>query len=156
MRIQAAYGSRDELELEKLVPMLPAIVSSRRGEITRLAAPVGVDPFIRLALWKAGYLYCTANNIRWLVMGVRKPALIRAYEAMGARDILKTNVPCLLHMLVASRTAYSRLIPRVATSIGAPPTILCFNSWQRRIIVTSTPSTISARPSTKNVGLYVV
>ena len=87
MRIQAAYGSRGEVELEKYVPMLPSISASRRGEISRLSAPVGVDPFIRLSLWKAGYLACKENNIRWLVMGVRKPALIRAYEQMGARDI---------------------------------------------------------------------
>ena len=42
---------------------------------------------MRLALWKAGYLYCMAIQARWLMMGVRKPALIRAYEKMGAKDI---------------------------------------------------------------------
>ncbi len=56
-------------------------------EVTRLAAPIGADPFVRLALWKAAYLFSASQGISWIVMTVRKPALIRAYERMGSKDV---------------------------------------------------------------------
>jgi hypothetical protein len=89
VRIQHRTPYSGELELEKYVDLPQRITSTSRGEITRLAAVIGADPFVRLALWKVGYLFCVEQRIRWLVMGVRKPALIRAYERMGARDVFE-------------------------------------------------------------------
>lgn len=87
MRIQVATRGSARLEIEKYVATPPAFVGSARAEITRLAAIPGADPFVRLALWKAGYLHCKAKNVALLMIAVRKPSLIRAYVRMGAKDI---------------------------------------------------------------------
>lgn len=86
MRIQSTAGG-GSLEIEKHVRIPAALAPHGRAEITRLAAVAGADPFVRLALWKAGYLHCMATRIRWLVLGVRKPGLLKAYEEMGAEDL---------------------------------------------------------------------
>jgi hypothetical protein len=87
MRIQSTTRGQTKLEIEKYVLPPPELELHGRAEISRLASVIGADPFVRLALWKAGYLYCMAIQVRWLMMGVRKPSLIRAYEKMGAKDI---------------------------------------------------------------------
>ena len=87
MRIQTTRPGIDPLEIEKYVPPAAGFESSARAEITRLAAVPGADPFVRLALWKTGYLHCSSEGVRLLMIAVRKPALIRAYERMGAKDI---------------------------------------------------------------------
>lgn len=86
-RIQTRMDGRGELALERFVPLPERFKNASCAEVTRLAAPVGADPFVRLALWKAAYLYSAANGISWIVMTVRKPSLIRAYERMGAKDV---------------------------------------------------------------------
>lgn len=87
MRVQTTNRGGSKLEIEKYVTPPPPYEGSARAEITRLAAVPGSDPFIRLALWKAGYLHCKENYVRLLMMAVRKPGLIKAYEQMGAKDI---------------------------------------------------------------------
>ncbi len=87
MRIQSTTRGNTKLEIENYIVPPPELELHGRAEITRLSSIIGADPFVRLALWKAGYLYCMATQARWLLMGVRKPALLRAYERMGARDI---------------------------------------------------------------------
>jgi hypothetical protein len=89
MRIQTGARGSGQVELEKYVQLPERIATASRAEITRLSAVLGADPFVRLALWKVGYQTCVEQGIRWLVMGVRKPALIRAYEKMGARDVFE-------------------------------------------------------------------
>lgn len=86
MRIQSTADG-GALEIEKHVRIPAALESHGRAEISRLSAAAGADPFVRLALWKAGYLHCMATRVRWLVLGVRKPGLLRAYEKMGAEDL---------------------------------------------------------------------
>ncbi|MCE9657201.1 MAG: hypothetical protein K8R60_01485 [Burkholderiales bacterium] len=87
MRIQATTRGASMLEIEKYVTPPPELLQQGRAEVTRLASVRGSDPFVRLAMWKACYLYCIAIQARLLIMGVRKPALLRAYERMGAKDI---------------------------------------------------------------------
>ena len=87
MRIQVTTRGSDRLEIEKYVATPARFVDAGRAEITRLAAVPGADPFVRLALWKAGYLHCKAHHVALLMIAVRKPSLIRAYERMGAKDI---------------------------------------------------------------------
>lgn len=89
MRVQSTTRGSTKLEIEKYVEPPPELTLFGRAEITRLAAVHGADPFVRLALWKAAYLYCMAIQARWLIIGVRKPALLKAYEKMGARDIFE-------------------------------------------------------------------
>ena len=55
-----------------------------RGEITKLAAMPGADPLVKLALWKAGYLYCLASQVRWLFITARSRGLVRQYRQLGA------------------------------------------------------------------------
>jgi hypothetical protein len=58
-----------------------------RAEITRLAAAPGADALVKLALMKACYLYCVANQVHWLVIGARNEALIRQYGRLGFVDL---------------------------------------------------------------------
>jgi hypothetical protein len=88
-RVQSTTRGDATLEIEKYVEPPAEILRFGRAEISRLSAVHGADPFVRLALWKAAYLYCLAIQVRWLVIGVRKPALLRAYERMGARDVFE-------------------------------------------------------------------
>jgi hypothetical protein len=87
MRIQSTTRGNSKLEIEKYIETPLTLLPAGRAEVTRLSATLGADPFVRLALWKAAYLYCMAVQARWLLMGVSKPALIRAYKEMGAKDI---------------------------------------------------------------------
>ncbi|MGZ5914513.1 MAG: hypothetical protein ACXWJU_04190 [Hyphomicrobium sp.] len=87
MRVQTTTRGSTQLAIEKYVVPPPQIAAHGRGEITRLASVQGADPFVRVALWKAGYLYCMANQVRWLLMAVRRASLLREYLRMGANDI---------------------------------------------------------------------
>lgn len=89
MRVQSTTRGDDRLEIEKYIEPPEHMLSYGRAEITRLAAVHGADTFVRVALWKAAYLYSVAIQVRWLLMGVRKPALRRAYERMGAIDVFE-------------------------------------------------------------------
>ncbi|MEO8921580.1 MAG: hypothetical protein ABI330_01895 [Caldimonas sp.] len=91
MRVQTRTHGRGELELERYVTLPAHVQRLNCSEVTRLSAPIGVDPFVRLALWKAAYLFSLANNVSWIVMTVRKPALIKAYERMGSKDLFTDN-----------------------------------------------------------------
>ncbi len=87
MRVQTRKRDRGELAMERYVTLPDLLLRAACAEVTRLAAPVGSDPFVRLALWKAAYLFAAGQGISWIVMTVRKPSLIRAYERMGSKDI---------------------------------------------------------------------
>ncbi len=90
MRIQSTADG-GALEIEKYIRIPAALQLHGRAEISRLSAVAGADPFVRLALWKAGYLHCMATHLRWLVLGVRKPGLLRAYEQMGAEEVTEAT-----------------------------------------------------------------
>jgi hypothetical protein len=87
MRVQTREHDRGELEMERYVTLPKHLREATCTEVTRLAAPLGSDPFVRLALWKAAYLFAASHGISWIVMSVRKPSLIRAYERMGSKDV---------------------------------------------------------------------
>ena len=87
MRIQTRTRDGGELEMERYLTLPEHLRNASCAEVTRLAAPIGSDPFVRLALWKAAYLFAANHGVSWIVMSVRKPALIRAYERMGSKDL---------------------------------------------------------------------
>ena len=87
MRVQTRNHDRGELEVERYVDLPEYLQNAACAEVTRLAAPIGSDPFVRLALWKAAYLFSARQGVSWIVMSVRKPSLIRAYERMGSKDV---------------------------------------------------------------------
>lgn len=74
--------------LESSVVLPQWLADQPRAEITRLAVLPGADRQTRLALMKAGYLYCLASQVRWMVIGARSDALIRIYQSLGFRDVL--------------------------------------------------------------------
>ncbi len=58
-----------------------------RAEISRFSAIRGADPLVKLALWKASYLFCQAEQARWMIIGARSEALVRQYQRLGFNDI---------------------------------------------------------------------
>jgi hypothetical protein len=85
MRIQGS--NHGPILMEQSVALPPWLHDASRAEVTRLAVPVGVDPLTRLCLWKASYLHCMANGLRWMVIGARNDALIRNYRRLGFIDV---------------------------------------------------------------------
>lgn len=75
------------LLIDRCVELPPDMQHQSRAEITRLSALPGADPLVKLALMKAGYLYCLANQVRWMVIGARNEALIRQYRRLGLCDL---------------------------------------------------------------------
>jgi hypothetical protein len=75
------------LEIEEFVQVPDWMANNRRGEMTRLVVAGGADALVKAALWKAGYLRCLQTRVHWLIIGVRKPGLIKQYEYLGARDM---------------------------------------------------------------------
>jgi hypothetical protein len=84
-RVQTSVSSH--LLVEQAVSLPAEILDHARAEITRLASVQGADPLVKIALMKASYLYCLAHQVRWLVIGARKEALIRQYVRLGFADV---------------------------------------------------------------------
>lgn len=82
-RIQTTtHGGK--LPIESCIDLTPRVLDAGRAEITKLASVPGADPLVKLAIWKAGYLYCLANQARYLFMGARSRGLVRQYRRLGA------------------------------------------------------------------------
>jgi len=75
------------LPIETCVELPFAMASRGRAEMTRLSTIPGADLMVKLALWKAGYLYCHANQAKWLLIGARNEALARQYRRLGATHL---------------------------------------------------------------------
>ncbi|PPE65969.1 hypothetical protein C1704_11780 [Caldimonas caldifontis] len=87
-------NSDGPLLIESSVEIPESMRSDARAEITRLAvAPGRCDPLIKLALMKASYLYCIANQVRWMVIGARSPALVRQYRRLGFDNLRDDGAP---------------------------------------------------------------
>lgn len=85
-RIQRNTQGPLQLEASLILPRW--LADQPKAEITRLAVMPGADAQTRLMLMKAGYLYCLASQVRWMVIGARSDALIRIYRRLGFRDVL--------------------------------------------------------------------
>jgi hypothetical protein len=82
-RIQTTiHGGK--LPIETCIDLPLHMRQDGRAEITKLASIPGADPLVKLAIWKAGYLYCLANQARWLFIGARSRGLVRQYRRLGA------------------------------------------------------------------------
>lgn len=84
-RIQSSRAGA--LLIEQSLPLPAALQAGPRAEITRLSVTAGADPLTKLALMKASYLHCLSQGIAHLVIGARKPALIRTYQRLGFADV---------------------------------------------------------------------
>lgn len=78
---------RSELSIERCADTPEDLRTQDRAEIARFSARRGSDPLVKLALWKASYLFCHASQSRWLVIGARSEALVRQYQRLGFRDV---------------------------------------------------------------------
>jgi hypothetical protein len=88
MRMQDNTRGGVQVEIEKYL-LLPEWLTSGGGrcEMSRLVIAPGADPLVKAALWKAGYLRCLSLQVHWLIVGARKPGLIKQYEYLGAKDM---------------------------------------------------------------------
>ena len=83
--VDNTHGTK--LEIEEFLEVPERLAGSTRGEMTRLVVAPGADPLVKAALWKAGYLRCVQSAVQWLIIGARKPGLIKQYEYLGAKDL---------------------------------------------------------------------
>ncbi len=75
------------LLIEQCAEAPPHMKRQDRAEISRFSAVRGADPLVKLALWKASYLYCQAVQARWMIIGARSEALVRQYQRLGFSDL---------------------------------------------------------------------
>jgi hypothetical protein len=94
-RVQTSH--RGPLLIENSVEVPEAMRRQGRAEITRLSAVAGADLLVKIALWKAAYLYCLATQSRWMVIGARNEALIRQYRRLGFDDLYPEHGMVPLH-----------------------------------------------------------
>lgn len=88
MRVQDNTRGGVQVEIEKYI-QLPEWLTRGGGrcEMSRLVIAAGADPLVKPALWKAGYLRCLALQVDWLIVGARKPGLMKQYLYLGAKDM---------------------------------------------------------------------
>lgn len=75
------------LLIERSVTLPPAMAGHGRAEITRLSTIQGADPLVKVSLCKAAFLYCVANQSRYMIIGARNEALVRQYRRAGFVDL---------------------------------------------------------------------
>lgn len=85
VRIQTSHRGR--LLIDPCVELPANLRSQPRAEMTRLSARPGADPLVKLALWKAILLFCQVEQVRWMIIGARNDALVRAYRSLGFKDL---------------------------------------------------------------------
>jgi len=88
MRVQDNTRGGVQVEIEKYL-QLPEWLTRGGGrcEMSRLVIAAGANPLVKAALWKAGYLRCLAMQVHWLIIGARKPGLMKQYQYLGAKDM---------------------------------------------------------------------
>jgi hypothetical protein len=92
LRVQ--MGSAEQpLMLESSYALPGELPSQTRAELTRMSVLPKADPLIRLLLWKAGYYFCLAKQIQCMVIGARRPALIKQYKHLGFSELTEAPVP---------------------------------------------------------------
>jgi hypothetical protein len=90
-------GSQGPLLIEECVA-LPALQARHgRAEVSRIATLSGADVSVKVALWKASYLYCIATQSRWMIIGARNEALVRQYRRLGFEALYPDSGPVPLH-----------------------------------------------------------
>ena len=91
LRIQLGAPGRP-LMLEASYELAAGTAGSTRAELTRMSVLPGADPLVRLLLWKTGFYFCLANQVQCMVIGARRPALIRQYKGLGFTELTREPV----------------------------------------------------------------
>jgi hypothetical protein len=85
MRIQT--NRFNDLSIEQGVDLPAWLRNKSLAEATRLGIDLGrTGRMVKIALFKALYLYCVEADIEWMVVGARSP-LDRMYEALLFQDL---------------------------------------------------------------------
>jgi len=84
-RVQTSAGGA--LLIEQCIDMPALQAGHGRAEVSRIAAVPGADVSVKIALWKASYLYCMATQSRWMIIGARNEALVRQYRRLGFHEL---------------------------------------------------------------------
>jgi len=85
MRVQT--NLHDALPLEHSVRLPDWLQNRRLAQASRLGVQIGrVGSAVKIALFKAYYLYCREASIDWAVIAARSP-LDRMYEALRFQDV---------------------------------------------------------------------
>ena len=90
-------GAQGPLLIEQCVDLPPLQARHGRAEVSRIAAISGADVSVKVALWKASYLYCIATQSRWMIIGARNEALVRQYRRLGFSELHPERGPVPLH-----------------------------------------------------------
>lgn len=81
-------NDRQRLLIEQSLTLPEEFAGLRLAEVTRLAVhPDNRDPAVRMALLKAIFLAARSRRIDHIVVGVRRPGLVRNYRFLGFREI---------------------------------------------------------------------
>lgn len=92
LRVQLGHVAQP-LMLESSHALAPELAAQTRAELTRMSVLPGADALVRLVLWKAGLYFCLANQVQCMVIGARRPALIRQYQSLGFAAVSASAVP---------------------------------------------------------------
>jgi hypothetical protein len=92
LRVQMGCAEHP-LMLESSYTLPGDLPQQTRAELTRMSVLPKADPLIRLLLWKAGYYFCLAKQIQCMVIGARRPALIKQYKHLGFSELTEAPVP---------------------------------------------------------------
>jgi hypothetical protein len=96
--LRLASNALAPTQIETALALPDGLADRSIGELTRFAVlPGHDDPMVKLGLMKAGYLYCLAHQVHWMVIGARNAALVRQYRRLGFTDLLAGRAVPLAH-----------------------------------------------------------
>ncbi len=85
--LRILLNSHKSLPLEAAITLPPHMQGHFLVEINRLSVRPGYSQMdVRLALFKAAYLYCYANQVQYMLVGARRP-LDRIYKSVTFKPI---------------------------------------------------------------------
>lgn len=85
--IRIHLNVHDPLPLQAAVVLPPRLEGHLLVEVSRLSVKPGYNQMnVRLALFKALYLYCYATQVQYMVVGARRP-LDRIYRSLGFQPL---------------------------------------------------------------------
>jgi hypothetical protein len=85
--IRIHLNAHQPLPIEQAVTLPPQLQGHQLVEVSRLSVRPGYNQMnVRLALFKALYLYCYATQVQHMVVGARRP-LDRIYRSLGFKPV---------------------------------------------------------------------
>lgn len=87
-------GGHRPLMIEQCIPMPDAFngqdfKAGLRAEISRLCVKRGAHGLVKMALYKATFLACLSNQVKFMIAGARDELLARQYKRLGFTELLE-------------------------------------------------------------------